>query len=134
MKKYNPLTIVLICSVCFLGLALKLGAAEKEKVVAGKDLRPLVASKKLAEGKNLISTEEDGTKLFLTVKGTSKTWSAEKKDGSPVELRFKRKKKQGKDPEICTTCHTQFINGKTVLVCQTVPCDTLPPPNPDEQP
>jgi hypothetical protein len=136
MKKHYPLTIVLICSVCFLGLAVKLGAADKsdEKAPAGKDLRPLVASKKLAEGKNLITTEDDGTKLFLVVKGKSKTWSAEKKDGSAVELRFKRGKRKGKDPQICTICSTQFINGKTVLVCRTVPCDSIPPANPDEQP
>ena len=134
MKKH-PLTIVLICSVCFLGLALKVGAAEKEKAVAGKDLRPLVAGKKLVEGKNLITTEDDGTKLFLVVKGKSKTWSAEKKDGTPQPLSFHLgKREKGKDPEVCTICHTQKVGNKTVLICQTVPCDTLPPPNPDEQP
>lgn len=133
MKKHYPLTIVFVCGVCFLGLALKLGAAEKEEQVAGKDLRPLVASKKLVEGKNLITTEDDGTKLFLVVKGKSKTWTAEKKDGTPQPLKFHLGKK-GKDPEVCTICSTQKIGNKTVLVCRTVPCDTLPPPNPDEQP
>jgi hypothetical protein len=127
MKKHYPLTIVLICSVCFLGLAVKLEAADKsdEKATAGTDLRPLVASKKLAEGKNLIHTEKDGLKLFLTVKGTSKTWSAEKKDGAPVPLFLHKNKKQ---PPVCTVCHKD-VNGP--LVCQTVPCDTLTPLNPD---
>jgi hypothetical protein len=135
MKKHYSLAIVLVCSVSFLGLALKLEAAEKEKTVAGKDLRPAVASAKLKEGKNLISTEEDGTKLFLVVKGKKKTWKAEKKDGSPQPLSFHLgKREKGKDPEVCTVCHTQKVGNKTVLVCQTIPCDTLPPANPDEQP
>jgi hypothetical protein len=137
MKKHYPLTIVLVCSLCFLGLALKLGAADKsdEKATAGTDLRPLVASKKLVEGKNLIHTEKDGLQFFLTVKGSSKKWSAEQKDGTPVPLSFHLgKREKGKDPEVCTICHTQKVGNKTVLICQTVPCDTLPPPNPDEQP
>jgi hypothetical protein len=137
MKKHYPLTIVLICSVCFLGLAVRVGAADKsdEKATAGKDLRLLVASKKLVEGKNLISTEDDGTKLFLVVKGKKKTWSAEKKDGTPQPLTFHLgKREKGKDPEVCTICHTQKVGNKTVLICQTVPCDSLPPANPDEQP
>jgi len=127
MKKHYPLTMVLVCCLCLLGLAVKLGAADKsnEKATAGTDLRPLVASKKLVQGKNLIHTEKDGLQFFLTVKGTSKTWSAVKKDGTPVPLIFRKNKKE---PPVCTVCHKD-VGGP--LVCQTVPCDTLTPLNPD---
>lgn len=127
MKKYYPLTIVLALGICLLGLVNRVAAADnpKEKTTAGTDLRALVASKKLVEGKNLIHTEKDGLKFFLTVKGKSKTWSAEKKDGTPVPLFSKKTKKE---PPVCTVCHKD-VNGP--IICQTVPCDTLTPLNPD---
>src|SRR5438045_5984311 len=52
MKKHYPLTMVLVCCLCLLGLTVKLSAADKsnEKATAGTDLRPLVASKKLVQG------------------------------------------------------------------------------------
>ena len=50
---------------------------------------------------------------------------AVKKDGTPVPLIFRKNKKE---PPVCTVCHKD-VGGP--LICQTVPCDTLTPLNPD---